>query len=125
MKKIDYILFFISILFIGYSNTARAIPPVPCNYEGTQIELTSCSIEEYEKADKILNKIYQEKMHLLNKSKHDELRKQQRKWIKQIKYDCKAEADEEAEGGSMWPMLFNSCLAERTKKRTNELNAIK
>ncbi len=123
MRKNRTLLFIIMFLFTTFPNIIKADD---CNYDGTQLKMTSCAAENHDKADKILNKIYQEKMHLLNKSKHDELRKQQRKWIKKTKSDCEAEADEiYSRDGSGWPMEYWMCMTESTKKRIDELNKIK
>jgi|CXWL01.1.fsa_nt_gi uncharacterized protein YecT (DUF1311 family) len=121
MKYTKFILLLALLVYIP--NTTKADD---CNYDGTQLEMTSCAAENHDKVDKILNKIYQEKMRSLSKSKHDALRKQQRKWLKQTKYDCEAETDEiYSRGGSGWPMKYWMCITESTKKRIDELNEIK
>ena len=46
---------------------------------------------------------------------------EQAAWAKDAEVRCNAEADDEAEGGSMRPMVFSGCLARETQARIDAL----
>ncbi len=95
-KYSEFILFLTLLIYIP--NTAKA----ECNNESeTQIETYKCAKYFYENEDKRLNEIYQTKMASLDNTAQNKLRLQERRWIKKNNADCKAEANAEAEGGSM------------------------
>ena len=47
---------------------------------------------------------------------------EQAAWAKDAEVRCNAEADDEAEGGSMRPMVFSGCLARETQARIKALD---
>ena len=93
---------------------------IQCNYEGTQQEMNACAFQEYENEDKLLNEKYKKVMQSLPKKQQDQLRKEQRLWLKNRDPLCKEEAKEN-EGGSIWPLIFYGCLGSATKQRTEAL----
>ena len=84
--------------------------------------MNDCSKEMFKFYDKKLNITYIKVMESLSSNKKNELLAEQRAWLKSRDSDCRTEATEEAEGGSMWPMIYDGCRAESTKERTSELN---
>ena len=93
---------------------------IKCNHEGRQQELNACAFQEYENDDKLLNERYKKVMQSLSKMKQDQLRQEQRLWLKMRDRLCKQEAKEN-EGGSIWPLMFYGCLSSSTKQRTEAL----
>lgn len=100
-------------------------PDGQCGYAEnmTQSELTECAIRDYEVADKELNLVYREVMSALPAEGRSRLREEQREWVRMRDPACKRDNEDEV-GGSMWPMLFNQCLAGTTKARVLFLRAM-
>lgn len=92
-----------------------------CDYSGTQTQMNICAMQDFETADAELNRVYKGLKHSLTPQKQADLLKEQRAWLKERDPNCKKEANEEAEGGSMWPLLFESCRATSTKARIEQL----
>lgn len=86
-----------------------------------QLTMTNCSIDRFEFYDHKLNKAYKNAMRTLSPEKQQNLRTEQRNWLTSRDPSCKAEADDVAVGGSMWPMIYNGCRANSTTKRTQEI----
>jgi uncharacterized protein YecT (DUF1311 family) len=89
----------------------------------TQAEMNLTSQQDFQKADAELNKIYKEVMKLLDENEKQLLIKAQKDWIKFRDSHCAFEASE-FEGGSMQPLIYSSCLTERTKARVEDLKSI-
>ncbi len=92
-----------------------------------------CAYQDYQKADRALNIVWPQikaKMKALDESNkewmpeqangEENLLKAQRAWIDYRDRHCAAEGAEYA-GGSIRPLIENSCLASLTRKRTEEL----
>jgi uncharacterized protein YecT (DUF1311 family) len=89
-------------------------------FSQTQAEMNQSAFEEYQKSDVELNKVYSQ---LLQKLDNDEkllLIKAQKDWIKFRDSHCTFEVYV-YEGGSMQPMMYASCLRERTDARVKDL----
>ena len=110
-----------AIIFLMASNLAQAGESVICNYSGNQQEMNACALQDFEKADSALNAEYKNAMTLLSEAQKENLLQSQRVWLQNRDPQCRAEANEEAEGDSMWQMLFNSCRAKLTEARTSEI----
>ncbi len=88
-----------------------------CNDLVVTADIHECLSENYAAADAKLNDVYQAVM----KSRSDQasrigLRDSERAWIKYRDKHCKAEAEPEA-GGTIVPLILNSCYIEETDKR--------
>ena len=109
---------------------------VDCQNAVTQMDMNICANKDYEAADVELNKVY--KLALSATKAQDKelaaidvnyvgaeeaLKKAQRAWIAYRDGQCELSGFE-ARGGSMEPMLVSGCLAELTRARTKELQAI-
>jgi uncharacterized protein YecT (DUF1311 family) len=118
MKTI--LLLFILVLSQVFSG-AVAANDWECNPAGNQSQMNACAEEDFSKSDRELNVVYKRVIANLDRTGQQELRQEQRKWLKERDPQCKAKADSEAEGGSMWPMEYQSCRAKITRERTKIL----
>lgn len=102
-----------------------------CKEDGNQQEMNQCAYEDYQKADKELNKVYQE---LKAKNKDDKkylenLKKAQLAWIAfrdaeiATIFTCEEE-DERICFGSMYPLLYNGEMKRLTEERTSQLKKL-
>jgi uncharacterized protein YecT (DUF1311 family) len=87
-----------------------------CDNANTQLELNTCSAQQYQTADKKLNQTYQATIKRAAAPQRDLLKKAQQAWITLRDADC-AFIGSGTEGGSVQPMIVNQCLAEKTVER--------
>lgn len=87
-----------------------------CDKAITQLELNTCSAQQYQAADKKLNQTYQAAIARAAAPQRDLLKKAQQAWITLRDADC-AFIGSGTEGGSVQPMIMNQCLAEKTVER--------
>lgn len=125
-----------ALLLAAPSAFAQEQPDVDCENATTQMDMNYCAGQDYGAADADLNEAYKATMAAM-KAKDTELaeidpnsvgaeaalRKAQRAWIDYRDGQCDL-AGFEARGGSMEPMLVSTCLADLTRKRTEELKAL-
>ncbi|MDR2188572.1 MAG: lysozyme inhibitor LprI family protein [Azonexus sp.] len=107
------------ISLIGSIGTVAA-DEVKCNYSGNQAEMNFCALQDFQKADRALNTEYKKLMAKLEPEQQILLKNEQRAWLNRRDPQCYEEV-KDSEGGSIWPLLFHSCLKEATVKRTKEL----
>lgn len=93
-----------------------------CNSAITQTELNECSYEEYEAADRALNQAYQSLTEQISLPAQEALTTAELAWIEFRDSDCQFVRSQYA-GGSIEPLIYHSCLTERTKTRTDELTS--
>ena len=110
-KKISF--GFLLILFLFNQNLSAQ----------TQAEMNQTAKKDFELVDAELNKVYKEVIKLLSEKENQLLIKAQRDWIKFRDSHCEFEANE-YEGGSIQPLIYSSCLTERTKDRIKDLKSI-
>ena len=102
---------------------------IKCNDGGNQQELEACARDDFNKADKEMNKAYQA---LLKKEANDllfvsKLHVAQKAWLAFLKADldaqfaCPKEESKLVCWGSMYPMSHFSRKAELTRERTKHL----
>ena len=89
----------------------------------TQSEMNQTSYEEYEKVDKELNVVYKQVMKKLDKTQQQLLIKAQKDWLKFRVSHCDFEASD-YEGGSMQPLIRNTCFTECTTERIEYLKSL-
>lgn len=87
-----------------------------CDKATTQLEMNTCSAQQYQAADKKLNQTYQAAIKRAAVPQRDLLKKAQQAWIALRDADC-AFIGSGTEGGSVQPMIINQCLAEKTVER--------
>ncbi|WP_299589535.1 lysozyme inhibitor LprI family protein [uncultured Microbulbifer sp.] len=93
-----------------------------CNpEERTQLELNKCAHQQFLLSDSELNDTYKLILRSLRPEQQQQLRAEQGLWLKARDSKCRAQADDEAAGGSIWPMLYELCRASVTQHRTQEL----
>jgi len=117
----------IVILTLLLSSTLIA-NEIQCKEEGNQMEMNQCAYEDFQKADKELNKVYQE---VRKKNKNDQLflknlKTSQKLWLNFLDaelntiYSC-PEGNQRICFGSMFPLLYNGSKTELTNDRTTQL----
>ena len=87
-----------------------------CANASTQLELNTCTAQQYQAADKKLNQTYQAAIKRAAAPQRDLLKKAQQAWIALRDADCTF-VGSGTEGGSIQPMIVNQCLAEKTVER--------
>ncbi|MEO0797572.1 MAG: lysozyme inhibitor LprI family protein [Pseudomonadota bacterium] len=122
----------VGVLTLAYVATAKA-QPLDCNDPQTQAAMDACAGQDWQRADRDLNRIYGQVRAALRKQDHElgpdfksaetSLVEGQRGWIAYRDGHCDVEASS-ARGGSMERGLFSSCAATLTMRRTDELRAI-
>jgi len=101
---------------------------IQCKENGNQMEMNQCAYEAFKKADKELNKVYQEvrAKHKADKLFLTNLKASQKIWLKfldaelETSYSC-AEKHPRVCFGSMFPLLYNESKTKLTKERTEQL----
>ena len=104
---------------------------IECNEEGTQQEMNKCAYDDFQVADKELNKVYNE---LREAKKEDKLflknlKKAQKAWITfrdldlDARFTCKS-GNLALCFGSMYNLSFYSSKAELTKQRVKTLKEL-
>ncbi|UDG03077.1 lysozyme inhibitor LprI family protein [Enterobacter cloacae] len=87
-----------------------------CDNATTQLELNTCSAQQYQAADKKLNQTYQSAIKRAAAPQRDLLKKAQQAWIALRDADCNF-IGSGTEGGSVQPMIISQCLTEKTVER--------
>jgi len=92
-----------------------------CDPNGNQQQMNACAARDFRAADAALNIRYGDVMKTLSPQMRVALRNDQRAWLKGRDPACKR-ASKANEGGSIWPLVFSTCLEKSTRKRTAELD---
>ena len=101
---------------------------VKCNPDGGQIEINVCAEEEFQKADREMNEVYQTVLHKdgADQTFAARLRDSQRAWLKfrdaelAATYACQ-EGRPQLCWGSMYPLCSANYMAMLTRERTKRL----
>jgi uncharacterized protein YecT (DUF1311 family) len=93
---------------------------IQCNPAGNTVEMKQCAAEQYQAADKELNRVYQQVRSQLDEERQQRLKEAQLAWIDFRDKTCNFEASS-ALGGTLEGLLYTDCLTEQTEKRTAEL----
>lgn len=89
---------------------------------GVTSALIDCARLENDRQDRILNDTYKTIMATLPDARKDQLRQDERAWLKQRKAKCDAEAAEDA-GGSLAEVDYNDCMLKSTTERVIDLKS--
>jgi uncharacterized protein YecT (DUF1311 family) len=108
MNKIFYLL----ILFYSYNLSAQ-----------TQAEMNKSAYEDFKKADAELNRYYKKIIDVLDVNEKQLMVKAQKDWLKFRDSHCNFEI-EQYKGGSISPLIFSTCLTERTNARIEDFKTI-
>lgn len=116
--------FAVGIVLLAVMGMARSAGSLDCDNAVTTVDMKQCAQNEYDKADKELNDAYKKVMAAVkasgNPKAKDKLVAAQRAWIDFRDKDCAFEASV-FEGGTMYGLIYTSCLTDHTEKRTKEL----
>ncbi len=123
----------ISVNFLCLFSASSFAQEPNCADPQSQFEMNVCSGRDYDAADEKLNTAWKTVFASLKQwdkevwqdgssapSRADALLKSQRAWIDYRDGHCEAEA-EGFHGGSILPLVRNTCLTEITERRTAEL----
>ena len=114
-------------LFTGSASAQNQKPAAPCEDTAqTQSELNNCAHQAYVKADNAMNITYKKVMASLTEDGPQytqKLKAAQLLWIKYRDATCESESALN-EGGSMYPMVYNFCLASVTDERNTRLKEL-
>jgi uncharacterized protein YecT (DUF1311 family) len=94
---------------------------LPVAHGQSQSEMNRQAEADFASADAALNKVYQKLVTKLDAQGLAKLKAAQRAWIAFRDAQADLQADMEARGGSMSPMIYSGVRAELTKARTKEL----
>ena len=92
-------------------------------FSQTQSEMNAYAEEHYKKVDSELNLVYQQLIKLQNGERKKSLIEIEKTWIKYRDMHCRFAAAT-YEGGSIYPVIYYTCLEEMTEKRFAELKAV-
>jgi uncharacterized protein YecT (DUF1311 family) len=121
------------LAFAGQADAVSA--PDECADPQTQAAMNACAAEEFAEADKVLNAVWKDAVDYVREgdrhrqdwdkrpSGERKLRAAQRSWIGFRDAHCTVESYQ-ARGGTMEPLLYESCRAEVTRQRTAQLRAL-
>ncbi|MDZ5703614.1 lysozyme inhibitor LprI family protein [Enterobacter ludwigii] len=87
-----------------------------CTNATTQLEMNTCTAQQYQAADKKLNQTYQAAIKRAEAPQRELLKKAQQAWIALRDADCNF-IGSGTEGGSVQPMIISQCLNEKTVER--------
>ncbi len=93
---------------------------ITASFSQTQAEMNQTSSAEYQVADKQLNLVYNKLVKKTDAKSKAALLEAEKAWIKYRDLHCKYTCMQ-YEGGSIYPLMYNTCLTEITKQRTTEL----
>ena len=112
------------MITVSVSCLAQSEPDsINCEDPQTQLEMNICSLRDYEASDKKLNEIFKEIAASIDAKSKPLLIQAQRNWIIVRDSHCKI-YEHFYQGGSMMPMMINSCKKELTDNRIRELHTI-
>lgn len=105
------------------SALASAAPAADCGDEQTQTDMNLCAARDYADVDRQLNEVYREYRKRLSDDQKRQLKDAQRAWIEFRDRSCDFESSG-VEGGSVHPLIRNSCLAGMTRARIEQLDVL-
>jgi len=112
------IVSFLSILFVP-----SVVLGLDCQNANTQADMNQCASSDLARETQIINKTYRDLRTKLNPAQQRQFKKVQLAWIKYKDLSCEFEASG-VEGGSAHAMIITACLAEETRLRNKELEAL-
>lgn len=91
-----------------------------CDRNMNQTDLNICTAQEYQQADQKLNKLYKSYTAKLTSAQRKQFIDIQKSWVNYKDKDCQYAA-QAYKGGSMYPLVLNECLTEKTEDRIDDL----
>ena len=95
----------------------------PANAQ-SQSEMNRGAAREFETADATLNKVYKQLIGKLDDEGKEKFKLAQRAWVQFRDAQADFEADKEARGGSMAPLIYNGTRKTLTDARIKELQRV-
>ena len=120
MKALLRSLSLLGALLVLGSQAAQA---ADCTKAATQAEMNACASQTLTQSDADLNATYMAYRDKLDRARQKELREVQLAWLKYRDLSCRFESAASA-GGSVAATVRQTCLAEKTRQRTDELKAL-
>jgi uncharacterized protein YecT (DUF1311 family) len=122
------------LLFACLVKTSAFAQDVLCNPEGSTMEMARCAQDDFEKADKALNKVYADLLATAKTQDLDvppdaydgavkRLKEAQRAWIAWRDLECPLRSLANR-GGSIERIEWPACAAQLTQERTRQLEAV-
>lgn len=105
-------IFFLFLLCLSFNLSAQ-----------TQAEMNKIAYDDFKKADTELNKVYKKVIEVLDVKEKQLMIKAQKDWLKFRDSHCKFKI-EQFKGGSIQPLIYSTCLTERTNDRIEDLKTI-
>ncbi len=95
----------------------------PANAQ-SQSEMNRKAAQEFETADATLNKVFKQLIGKLDAEGKEKLKNAQRAWVQFRDAQADFEADKEARGGSLAPLISNGARKTLTDARIKELQLV-
>jgi uncharacterized protein YecT (DUF1311 family) len=97
-------------------------PDFNCDNPQYQMEMNDCSALDYQRADEALNTTYNTLIAVMPEPQREKLVRAELAWIEFRDATCEFERSQ-YEGGSIEPLIYNSCMAELTQEQTLRLQS--
>jgi uncharacterized protein YecT (DUF1311 family) len=89
----------------------------------TQLDMNRCAAEDYASVDRELNRSYDAYRARLGDEQKRQLREAQLAWVRFRDLSCQFESSA-VKGGSVYPLILQSCLASMTRARLRQLSVL-
>lgn len=110
-------------LLLALCGASAAAYTRDCNQAATQAEMNGCAAQDLSQADAELNQTYLAYRAKLRPSQQNQIRDVQLAWLKYRDLSCRFESAN-VSGGSAAGMVLQNCLADKTRQRARELQAL-
>jgi uncharacterized protein YecT (DUF1311 family) len=110
----------LSVPSIASNSPWQLVQTPNCKTTRSTLEKTWCANQEFQAAEKNLDRVYQKLEAGLNSRQHDRLTAAQNSWIKFRQDSCNYEAGR-FEGGTLAPSVSTYCKARLTQERVKDL----
>lgn len=114
MAQFAGVKFFPLLLWLG-------LACAPLSLAQSQQEMNAEAAAEFAKADKELNEVYAKVIGVLDDQAKEMLKRSQRAWVAFRDAEAAFQADAEARGGSMWPLVHEGVRGKLTRERVKAL----
>jgi uncharacterized protein YecT (DUF1311 family) len=109
----------------------EARPAEDPDCSGNTLQMVQCANRVFDRADRELNGVWQDNISALEREdrtlddhrepRADIARTAQKAWLAFRDAQCAVEADDEARGGSMYPLIYIACRTDMTRARIQQL----
>ncbi len=110
-------------VLLAFTHFVYAADTPNCRDPQTQTDMNICAAQDYTRADKKLNQTYQAYRAKLDTKQQQDLKVVQLAWLKYRDLHCEF-ATRDSEGGSIHALEVSTCLTEKTRQRTEDLNCL-